>query len=398
MKKLSVIIVSHNAPEYLAGTLYSLTRALSEVNGEIIVVDNASEALPVKSLEEVFPEIKFITLESNLGFAAANNVGWRAACGEFILFLNPDCLLHPDSVRVMLETLESHSRVGAVGPMLLNEDGTFQRASRRRVPTIWSSLFHLSGLSSRFPKLTHLDRYSMGDIPETDRSGAEVLSGAAMMVRRRILEEIGGWDERFFLYAEDIDLSIRIREAGYQLVYLPEAQILHFKGKSSAASMHIRNKYFFRSMGLFAEKYYTLQPLKLMVIKAFSQVLANTVSVTGILKCHKVVLPLVALTCLYPSVHPGGRSVIRILCRTILFLSGLLAGKRMLRRLRHGNPQELIFPDNGNPETARSIEKQYRKEISAGSRIRIASVIHYKFETRKDGTVPFRSLERFGKR
>lgn len=224
-------------------------------DAEVWVVDNNSTDGSVEYLRQRFPFVNFIANAENIGFAKANNQALAQCRGKFILFLNPDTILPEDCFHQCIAFMEQHERAGAVGVQMIDGSGKYLPESKRGLPTPWVSFCKMSGLSRLFPGSRLFDRYYLGHLPGTEVHEVDVLSGAFMWVRKDLLDRTGGFDERFFMYAEDIDLSYRIQLAGYQNYYLPSPVIIHFKGESTRRdARYIR--LFYTAMIQFVEKYY----------------------------------------------------------------------------------------------------------------------------------------------
>lgn len=253
---LSVIIVNYQVRYFLELCLHSVVRALEGIGAaEVIVVDNASGDGSVEALRPLFPAVRFIVNTENLGFARANNQGLGLAQGEFILFLNPDTVLAEDFASLCLDFLRATPRVGGLGVRMIDGSGRFLPESRRGFPSPWVAFTKLAGLSGIFPRSRVFASYYLGHLDAHSPHPAPVLSGACMLVRRAILAEVGGFDERFFMYAEDIDLSYRLEQAGYVNYYFPGATIVHFKGESTRKdARYIR--LFYKAMSQFRRKHF----------------------------------------------------------------------------------------------------------------------------------------------
>ena len=228
---VSIVIVSWNVCDLLRGCLESLQAATQSFAVELIVVDNGSTDGTPDMLRATFGGVTLVEPGRNTGFAEGNNLGIRASQGRLVLLLNPDTLVLDDALARMAAYMDTHPHVGALGPQLLNADRTVQ-SSRRRFPTLWTALFESTWLQPIAPRRV-LDRYYAADMPDDATAAVDWVVGAAMMVRRETLEQVGGFDEAFFMYSEEMDLQRRIRQAGWEIVYYPEAQIVHFGGKSS---------------------------------------------------------------------------------------------------------------------------------------------------------------------
>ena len=224
-------------------------------NVEVIVVDNASRDGSIEYLEKMFPSVRFIQNGENLGFSKANNLGLKIASGQYILFLNPDTILPEPIFKDCISFFQSHSNVGGVGVRMVDGGGHFLVESKRGFPTAWRSFCKLSGLSAVFPTSQTFAGYNLGHLKERDVLPIDALAGAYMMVRKEVLEKIGGFDERFFMYAEDIDLSKRIKDAGFENYYLGDRTILHFKGESTKKD-GLYVKRFYGAMNLYVMKHY----------------------------------------------------------------------------------------------------------------------------------------------
>jgi N-acetylglucosaminyl-diphospho-decaprenol L-rhamnosyltransferase len=252
---LSVIIVNYRVRYFLELCLYSVSRALADIEAEIIVVDNHSGDGSVEALKPLFPAVQFIVNQVNTGFATANNQAFRQAGGEYILFLNPDTLLPEDYVRVCLGFLRDRPNAGGLGVRMIDGGGQFLKESRRGFPSPWVAFCKMSGLSALLPRSRLFAGYYLGHLPEDSSHPAPVLSGACLLVRHKVLDTVGVFDERFFMYAEDIDLSYRMEKAGYQNYYTSGTTVIHFKGESTRKdSRYIRQ--FYKAMSQFRRKHF----------------------------------------------------------------------------------------------------------------------------------------------
>jgi GT2 family glycosyltransferase len=229
---VSFVIVSWNAKEYLRGCLRSIAATCRDTSHEIIVVDNASHDGSPEMLEAEFPEVRVVRNADNLGFAGANNQGTALARGRYLALVNSDVELLPDALRRLVAFLDEHPDVGIAGPKVLNGDGTLQ-ASCRTEPSLRSWLFRSLALDTRFPRSRLFGDHYMTHWSHDEVRDVEVLSGCFWMIRRSAHEQVGGLDARFFMYAEDMDLCRRYREAGWRVTFFPGARIVHFGGGSS---------------------------------------------------------------------------------------------------------------------------------------------------------------------
>lgn len=224
---------------------------------ETIVIDNQSRDGSLEYLQPKFPEVKFISNKINSGFAKACNKGLANATGDFVLFLNPDTILPEDCFQKCVSFFETHADCGALGVKMIDGSGNFLKESKRSFPSPVTSLFKLFGLSTLFPKSKTFSRYHLGHLDKNADHEADVLAGAFMMVRKKVLDEAGGFDETFFMYGEDVDLSYRIQKAGYKNYYFSGTTIIHFKGESTRRGSLNYVKMFYNAMSVFVRKHYS---------------------------------------------------------------------------------------------------------------------------------------------
>jgi len=253
---MSVIIVNYNVKYFLEQCLLSVIKAAKGLTVEIFIVDNASTDGSREWLEEKFPDVKFTWNKHNPGFAKANNKALDQASGDYILFLNPDTILPEDCFQKCIQYFNHHPEAGALGVCMLDGSGKFLKESKRGFPTPMAAFYKLTGLSTLFPRSPVFSRYHMGHLDPANNHETDVLAGAFMMVRKKVLDITGGFDESFFMYGEDIDLSYRIQQAGYKNIYLAECPILHFKGESTRKGTLNYVRLFYGAMAIFARKHY----------------------------------------------------------------------------------------------------------------------------------------------
>ena len=229
---------------------------MTGIDTEIIVIDNNSTDGSKEYLPAKFNYVKFIFNNENLGFAKASNLGFRNSSGKYILFLNPDTIIADTSLTDCISFFQTHPDAGAVGVRMLDGKGRFLRESKRGEPTPATSFYKLFGLASLFPGSGTFAKYYQGHLPEKENNPVEVLSGAFMMIRREVFEKVNGFDEDFFMYGEDIDLSIRINRSGYKNYYLGSTSITHLKGGSTTYNnMYV--ECFYDAMNVFVKKHYS---------------------------------------------------------------------------------------------------------------------------------------------
>ena len=226
---VSVIIVSYNSGTLLLECVQSVL--LSSFPVEVIVSDNDSTDCSIEALEELAGRDARLTIirnSANQGFAKGNNIALAHACGEYVLFLNPDCLLSRNTLERMVAAMEAHPNAGMAGCMIRNPDGTEQAGCRRRIPTPRRALAQLMALSQKSENL------AADAVPAGQPIAVEAISGAFMFVRRIALEKVGSFDEAYFLHWEDLDICLRFRNAGWDILFVPDVEIIHFKGRSSS--------------------------------------------------------------------------------------------------------------------------------------------------------------------
>jgi N-acetylglucosaminyl-diphospho-decaprenol L-rhamnosyltransferase len=241
---LSIVIVSWNVRDLLRECLASI-RAGGELSVEVIVVDSASSDGTPDMLHKAFPQVTLVEPGTNVGFTRGNNIGIEASRGRHVLLLNPDTRVLGSGPEKMVAYMDGHPKVGALGPQLLNEDGSVQ-SSRRRFPTLRTAFFESTWLQPHAPQKV-LDHYYMLDHEDDETVAVDWVQGAAVLVRREAIEQVGMMDEGFFMYSEELDWQRRIKAAGWEVIYYPEAQIVHHGGKSSEQVVAQRDIYFHSS-------------------------------------------------------------------------------------------------------------------------------------------------------
>ena len=245
-KKISIVIVSYNVCQLLDECLQSVKRALQGIDGEIYVVDNLSTDATVETLQPRHPDVHFIANQENVGFARANNQAIRCTDSEYVLLLNPDTVVYENTLRGVLDFMDSHPEAGGAGVRMLTREGYAAPESRRALPTPWVAMLKMLGATQRY-YMSHLSWDEPGQI--------EVISGAFFMLRRKALDQIGLLDEDYFMYGEDIDLSFRLLKGGWQNWYLP-FDIIHYKGESTQKSTFRYVHTFYQAMLIFFRKHY----------------------------------------------------------------------------------------------------------------------------------------------
>lgn len=256
---LSVIIVNYNSKLLIENCLFSLNKAIEKIEGEIIIVDNNSSDGGKEELPAKFTNVKFIFNNENTGFARACNQGFAVCSGQYILFLNPDTILPENCLADCISFFYQNKDAGAVGVRMIDGKGIFLKESKRGFPSPAASFYKLFGLAALFPRSKTFAKYYMGHLPEKENNNIEVLPGAFIMIKRDAFIKTSGFDEDFFMYGEDIDLSARLIRSGYKNYYLGSITITHLKGGSTMYN----KKYigdFYGAMKLFVKKNYSSKP------------------------------------------------------------------------------------------------------------------------------------------
>ncbi|GAB4375739.1 MAG: glycosyltransferase [Salibacteraceae bacterium] len=255
--RISIIIVNYNVRYFLENCLRSVMRASEGLDVEVYVVDNNSSDNSQAVITEMFPWVNFVALDRNVGFSKANNLAIAKATGEYVLLLNPDTVLREDTLRVCLEYMATNSRVGAIGVRMIDGYGNFLPESKRGLPTPAVAFYKMIGLSRLFPRSEKFGRYHLGFLDEHRNHRIDVLSGAFMFMRKKALDLAGYLDETFFMYGEDIDLSYRLSQTGFENHYVSDTCIIHYKGESTKKGSLNYVFVFYRAMIIFAEKHFS---------------------------------------------------------------------------------------------------------------------------------------------
>lgn len=257
---VSIIVVNFNGGKYLDYFLKSIRLYPPPLPYEVIVVDNLSKDGSFERAKEKYKEFIFVKSHKNRGYGGGCNLGMKYAKGNILIFANPDIVVFPDTFKKLISELKSNGEIGAVGPKLLNPDGSFQ-PSCRRYPRFKYLLFGRRSFLSRYFKNNPLTKEFMYLDLEGEKNGkveTESLMGAFLVTKREVFEKLNGFDENFFLYAEDTDLCYRMRKKGYKVYYCPSAKVIHYHGKSRKY-LGIKSIYFLkRSIYLFFKKHYRL--------------------------------------------------------------------------------------------------------------------------------------------
>ena len=251
---LSIIIVSWNVADLLRACLDSILAAPTPLALEIIVVDSASSDTTVTMIQSEYPPVTLMAQTENLGFVKCNNIGLKASRGRHVLLLNPDTEIIGDPLATMVAYLDAHPDVGIVGPHTLNTDRSTQ-STKRRFPTMTTGIFESTWLQDYAPKAL-MDWYYTADIADQSTGDVDWVQGSALMARRSVYEQIGGLDEGFFMFSEELDWCKRAKDAGWRVVYVGAAQIIHHGGKSTEQIASRKHIYFHQSKLRYFRKNY----------------------------------------------------------------------------------------------------------------------------------------------
>jgi GT2 family glycosyltransferase len=256
--ELSIIIVNWNAKKFLKPCIDSIYENTKNINYEIIVVDNASTDKSCEMLKENYSDKEnFYLIENkdNKGFAGANNQAIKVSKGKAMLLLNPDTLINGNVIYNTYKYLIEDLKLGVAGCKVLNPDGTLQLACRRMAPRPKDAFFKLFGVSKLFKKSKNFTRYNLTYVSEEEFLEVDSVSGCYLMIKRECIDKIGLLDETFFMYGEEMDWCIRVKKAGYKVMYCPVGTIIHYKGESSK-QLGVKATYeFYRAMIIFYNKY-----------------------------------------------------------------------------------------------------------------------------------------------
>lgn len=288
---ISVIIVSYNVKEFLQQCVLALKNALDGLDHEIIIVDNNSVDGSTEIIRYKYPEIILIENDTNRGFAKACNQGLKYAKGEYLLLLNPDTMIQEDTIATMLAFFEEYPRAGAAGCKILNADGTMQSACRRSFPTPMVALPKLLGLSRLFPKSKLFGKYNLTYLDPDQVAEVDAISGSFVMLRREVYLKVGGLDETFFMYGEDLDYFYRVKEAGWKIYYVPDTKIIHYKGESTKLASFDNFIAFYKAMDIFVKKHFSRgYSFFLDIMLSFGIFLRGIISLVGrLVRRHAII-------------------------------------------------------------------------------------------------------------
>jgi GT2 family glycosyltransferase len=258
--QLSVIILNYNVRYFLEQCVCSVQKALEQIDGEIIVVDNNSHDDSCGMMKQLFPSVKLIENKENLGFSKGNNVGVAAAQGEYICILNPDTVVAEDTFIKVVAFAKKQADIGIVGVKLIDGTGHFLPESKRGIPTPWVAFTKISGLYKIVPKSRFFGSYYAEHLTENETGKVDILVGAFMLMKRNLYTEIGGFDENCFMYSDDIDLSYSVLKNGNSNYYFHSTSVIHYKGESTNRD-GIYMKRFREAMNFFYKKHFKISIL-----------------------------------------------------------------------------------------------------------------------------------------
>ena len=252
---IDVVICTYRSRGDVAAALRSCA-ASGIPESQITIVDNGSDDGTADLVEEQFPSVRLLRLKRNLGFAAANNLAAKDLGGESLLLLNPDAVLVDDAIEVMLRALADDPHRGAISPRIDRPDGSLDAACRRTFPSPLIAFWRLAGLSRLRPASTRFGAYNLTHLPVDQETEIDSGSGACLLIRRRVWDQLGGFDTGYFMYGEDLDLCWRIHQLGFTVWYEPSARVVHRKGQSSRQDALPMLVAFHRSMWRFYRIHY----------------------------------------------------------------------------------------------------------------------------------------------
>jgi len=263
---LSIIIVNYNTKDLLEACLKSISQNTHNILYEIVVVDNHSKDSSVLMIEGKFSAVKLIKNKSNMGYSKANNQGINISQGRYILLLNSDTEVKNDALNKAVKFMDENRDIGICGLKLLNADGSIQ-LSCRNFPTFSTAIFNRYSIITRlFPDNTFSKEYLLSDWDHNSIRDVDWVSGACMMIRRKVIESVGFLEEKFFMYSEDVDLCFRAKEKGWRVTYYPYSEMMHYIGKSSEKKPLLTIFERHKSMYIYYKKHYSREILFLDLI------------------------------------------------------------------------------------------------------------------------------------
>jgi len=291
---VSILIVNYNTCDLLRQCLRSIFMEDQGLELEVLVVDNGSTDRSGEMVTREFPEARLIRNSRNLGFSVANNTAMREARGRFLLLLNSDTIVLPGTLRRIVDYLEQNPEVGVAGCRLVRPSGEIDYACRRSFPTPLVSLTRFVRLNRLFPRSRLFARYNLTYLEERGTYEVDSVVGAFMLLRREVVDEVGGLDEDYFMYGEDIDWCFRIKRANWKVAYVGDTDIIHYKGASSRKESFRMNYHFHRAMVLFHTKHLSRSYPAILNAAVYVGILARfgLLAVNhGVRKCLRPLVP-----------------------------------------------------------------------------------------------------------
>lgn len=265
--KVSVIIVNYNVKYFIEVCLHSVYRAAQGMAVEVIVVDNNSKDDSCAMIRAKYPDTILIENKDNRGFSKANNQGVAIAKGEYILFLNPDTVMPEDFMQQLVGYMDAHPTAGSIGPKLIDGKGQYAPDGKKSFPTLSVAIFKTTGINKIFSKSPYFNKYYAVHVDKDEVAAVDMLSGCCMLVRHSVIKEIGGaFDEAYFMYCEDFDLSYRIQKAGYENIYYPKTTLIHYKGESTRKATISHVRIFNDALSVFVRKHYSATNARLFIM------------------------------------------------------------------------------------------------------------------------------------
>jgi O-antigen biosynthesis protein len=301
--KLSIVIVNYNVKHFLEQCLKSVQNATQGIDAEIFVVDNNSVDGSNEMVRALFPEVKLIANQDNVGFSTANNQAIKVSTGEYVLLLNPDTIVPENCFTKLLTYAASKPDLGGCGVHMVDGQGKYLPESKRGLPTPEVALYKMIGLNKVFPKSKKFGKYHLGYLPDDENNEVDVLAGAFMLLRKETLDQVGLLDETFFMYGEDIDLSYRITKGGWKNYYFAETSIIHYKGESTKKQSINYVRVFYKAMIIFAEKHYTGNNKNLFKLFINTAIYARAAIALGVNTVQKYWMPVVEAILIFMSVY-----------------------------------------------------------------------------------------------
>ena len=291
---LTIITVTYNSRGEVGPCIESLPRELLGRPVEAIIVDNASMDGTLEFIHAKYPHVCAYPAGGNLGFGTANNFGVRRSTGEYVLFLNPDARVNAEALEHCLRRLKEEADIGIISPKLVLASGEMDLACRRAVPTVWDGVTRSTGLSRMFPHVKWCAGYNLTYLPDDETYAVGAVNGAFMMMRSSLFKRIGAFDERFFMYGEDLDLCLRCSKEGFKVVYDGRYSVIHLKGSSSRKVYRKMSKALFTGTKQFYLKHFN--PHNSLIVRwkydALFWLWSVFSSTVGAIRGHKAARPL----------------------------------------------------------------------------------------------------------